>query len=627
MRQRARVLAVLGLILSAPIIAAPASTAKFLSLPGTESGFAIFQTQCTRCHGNPRAAARAPSPATLRQMPPERIYAALTTGSMRIEARQLSDAQKRRVAEFMSGRPLGSAAQGSVKTMQGRCRSNPPLRWRASFPQWNGWGADPHERRFQSADAAGLGPGNVATLTLRWAFGFPAGVSAFAQPSIVFGRVFVGSDIGFLYSLDARTGCSHWSFEAKGSIRTATSIGRVTAKGRRVYAVFFGDSKANVYALDAHTGRLLWRRKMDGNFTARITGAPTLSGNVLYVPVSSAEEFTASAPSYACCTFRGSVVALDTSTGRRLWKTYVIPERPRPTRRDREGTQLWAPAGGSVWDAPTVDALRHTIYFGTGDAETSPASPHSDAVMALDARSGKLLWVHQELANDAWIGGCDGSEPPLACPKPLGPDRDIGNSPILVSLPAGRRLLVNGTKDARVVALDPDRNGAVVWQVRVEPDLCGAALPWGVLFGGAADEQKVYYPLACGRMVALSLASGRLAWSVQLAPPSAGQSYGAAPTVIPGVVFVGGYDGRLLALSTENGRVLWQFATARPFKTVNGVAAKGGSFGSAGPTVAAGMLFVGSGYGVTTGKVGNVLLAFAAARPRQSKSAGPARQR
>lgn len=614
MRYRARVLAVLGLTVSAPIIAAPASTAKFVSLPGSESGFAIFQTRCTRCHGNPHAAARAPSPATLRQMPPERIYAALKTGSMRVEAQQLSDAQKRRVAEFMSGRPLGSAAKGAVSTMRGRCRGNPALRRRAFSAEWNGWGAGLDNARFQSARAAGLGPGNVASLALRWAFGFPTGVSAFAQPSIVFDRLFVGSDIGFLYSLDARTGCSYWSFEAKGSIRTATSVGRVRARGRHLYAVFFGDSKANVYALDARTGHLLWRRKMDRNFTARITGAPTLSGDVLYVPVSSAEEFTASAPSYPCCTFRGSVVALDAGTGRRLWKTYVIGQRPRPTRRNRAGTQLWAPAGGSVWNAPTVDARRDAIYFGTGDAETSPASPHTDAVMALDRRSGRLLWVHQDLANDAWIGGCGGSGQPLACPRPLGPDHDIGNSPILRHLPDGRRLLVYGTKDARVVALDPDRSGAVVWQVQAEPDPCGQSA-WGVIFGGAADERNVYYPLACGRMVALSLASGRLAWSVQLAPPSEGQTYGAAPTVIPGVVFVGGYDGRLLALSTDSGRLLWQYATARPFETVNGVPAKGGSFGSAGPTVAGGMLFVGSGYGVTTGKVGNVLLAFAAARP------------
>lgn len=612
-RQTARVLALLGLAVATcgvavPAVAVRSSTSALLARPGTEIGVAVYETQCTRCHGNP--AVRAPSPATLRQLPAERIYAALTTGSMKVEAARLTDTQKRLVAEYLSGRPIGSAKAGSVRRMRGRCKDNPPLPRPASEPEWNGWGNDAANTRFQSARAAGLGPHRVARLRLRWAFGFPTGASAFAQPSIVSGRVFVGSDIGYLYSLDARTGCAYWSFEAKGSIRTATTVARVRRRGRLVSAVFFGDSKANVYALDARTGRLLWRRKMDRQYTARITGAPTVSRGVVYVPVSSSEEFDASTPTYPCCTFRGSVVALDASTGRRIWKTYVIPERPRPTRRNALGTQLWAPAGGSVWNAPTVDPIRRAIYFGTGDAETIPASSHSDSVMALDLSRGRLLWVHQVTAHDAWLGGCTGKHPPLACPSPLGPDLDIGNSPILATLPDGHRVLVNGTKRAEVFALDPDHGGALVWQVEVEREPAGGR-PGGIFFGGAADGRNVYYPLASGRMVALDLATGRLVWSVRLVPPSTEQTYGAAPTVVPGVVFVGGYDGRLLALSTRDGRILWQFDTARSFKTVNGVSAKGGSFGSAGPTVAGGMLFAGSGYGVTTGKPGNVLLAFA----------------
>jgi polyvinyl alcohol dehydrogenase (cytochrome) len=640
----ARVLVLLGLAVAmcgaaAPAVAAPSSnaarsssarhvstsaaaqrssTARLLARPGTEIGVAVYETQCTRCHGNP--AVRAPSPATLRQLPAERIYAALARGSMKVEAAPLTDTQKRLVAEYLSGRPIGSAKSGSVRRMRDRCKGNPPLPRPASKPEWNGWGNNAANTRFQDARAAGLGPRSVASLRLRWAFGFPTGASAFAQPSIVSGRVFLGSDIGYLYSLDARTGCSYWSFEAKGSIRTATTVARVRRRGRLVSAVFFGDSKSNVYALDARTGRLLWRRRMDSQYTARLTGAPTVSHSVVYVPVSSSEEFDASTPSYPCCTFRGSVIALDAGTGRRIWKTYVIPEKPRPTRRNAEGTQLWAPAGGSVWDAPTVDPIRQAIYFGTGDAETLPASSHSDSVMALDLRRGHLLWVHQVTARDAWLGGCTGAHPPLACPRPLGPDLDIGNSPILATLPDGHRLLVNGTKQGQVFALDPDRGGALVWQVQVERTSAGSR-PGGVFFGGAADRKNVYYPLAGGRMVALDLASGRLVWSVRLVPPSTSQTYGAAPTVIPGVVFVGGYDGRLLALSTQDGRILWQFATARPFVTVNGVAAKGGSFGSAGPTIADGMLFVGSGYGVTTGTPGNVLLAFGLI----PSDAGPAR--
>ncbi|MGH8261632.1 MAG: PQQ-binding-like beta-propeller repeat protein [Steroidobacteraceae bacterium] len=584
---------------------------------GTEVGFAFFETHCTRCHGNPAAAAtRAPEPAAIRQMSPERIYGALTTGVMKTEAQGLTDDQKRRLAEFMSGRPLGSAAEGDVHRMTGRCHRNPPLRAPAAHPEWNGWGAGLDNARFQTGRAAGLDAGSVPRLRLKWAFGFPRGVSAFAQPTIASGRVFVGSDIGFFYSLDARTGCAYWSFEALGSIRTAASLAR---RGGR-YVVFFGDNKANVYALDAQNGALLWRRKVEEHFAARITGAPTVSRGVVYVPVSASEGFSAATPSYPCCTFRGSVVALDAATGRRRWKTYVIPQAPRPTRRNEQETQLWAPAGASIWDAPTIDRLRHVLYVGTGDAETSPASPRSDSVLALDTVDGRVRWFHQSRRGDAWIGGCNVAHPSAACPRPLGPDRDIGNSPILRTLAGGRRVLVFATKDARVVALDPDRGGAVIWRVQALPNPRDTVL--GVLFGGAADARSVYYPMASGRMVALDLATGAIRWSVPLAaesgslggdrgsgPPALG--YTAAPTVIPGVIFVGGVDGRLTALATRDGRELWAFDTVRSYRTVNGVAAHGGSMGSAGPTVAGGMLFVGSGYAVTRGMPGNVLLAFA----------------
>jgi polyvinyl alcohol dehydrogenase (cytochrome) len=603
--------------------ALPPRAGQTSQLPGTEMGFAVFETQCTRCHGNPAAAqSRAPDPAVIRQMSPERIYDALTTGVMKAEALKLTDAQKRRVAEFMSGRPLGSAAQGDVRNMAGRCERNPELAAPHSQPEWNGWGNGLDNAHFQTARAAGLDERNVHRLALKWAFGFPRGVSAFAQPSIASGRVFVGSDIGFFYSLDATSGCAYWSFEALGSVRTAASIASVSGRPGVNYAVYFGDNKANVYALDAHTGGLLWRTKVEEHFAARITGAPTVSAGVVYVPVSASEGFAAATPSYPCCTFRGSVVALDAATGEPLWKSYVIPQTPRPIGRNEQETQLWAPAGASIWDAPTIDRLRRVLYVGTGDAETAPASPRSDSVLALDTSNGHVEWSHQATANDAWIGGCGGAHPPVACPRPLGPDRDIGNSPILRQLPNGRRALVFATKDGRVVALDPDRSGAVLWRVQVVPNPADSMV--GVLFGGAADVRSAYYPLAVGRMVAVDLESGAIRWSVPLieaheqsdpphrgaaAPPS--PSYSAAPTVIPGVVFVGGYDGRLIALAARDGRKLWEFDTARTFRTVNHVPGQGGSMGSAGPTVANGMLFVGSGYAVTRGMPGNVLLAFA----------------
>ncbi len=584
---------------------------------GTESGFAVFQQRCMGCHGNPNVE-RAPSPAAIREMAPEKIYDALTTGVMKGQGASLSEDQRRMVATFMSGRPLGSLQEGDAKLMPNQCASNPQLADPAAGPAWNGWGVDRTNGRFQSAKGAGLNPEQVAHLKLKWAFGYPNGLSAFGQPSVVSGRVFVGTDIGYIYSLDANTGCVYWSYQTKGSVRNAMSVAPVKGLGATKYGVYFGDAHANVYGLDARDGHLLWTTKVDDHFVARITAAPTVFSGRVYVPVSSSEEFTAATLDYPCCTSRGSVVALDANTGERVWKTYVMDE-PKPTRKNSKGVQLYAPAGGSVWNSPTIDLKKNAIYVGTGDAETEPAPKTTDAIMALDLNTGKMLWVYQAQANDAFLGGCNGASKTDNCPSENGPDLDIGNSPILRSLAGGRRLLVAATKDGNVIALDPDKNGAVVWKKNVapvDPNATGAnaffARLGGIVWGGAADERNLYYGLSRGGMVALQMATGEQLWYTSFAKPGTRVNNSAATSAIPGVAFVGGSDGVLHALNTANGKVIWEYETARPFDTVNKVSAKGGAISSIGPTIAGGMLFVGSGYAVTGSNSGNVLLAFSA---------------
>jgi polyvinyl alcohol dehydrogenase (cytochrome) len=408
------------------------------------------------------------------------------------------------------------------------------------------------------------------------------------------GRIFVGSDNGYVYSLSAATGCVYWSFQAKGWVRNAVSVGPIKGHGAARYAVYFGDAKANIYAVDAQNGKLLWTTRPEQHYTARSTGSPTFYEGRLYVPISSWEEFQASTPEYPCCTFRGSVAALDANTGEQIWKTYTIAEEPKPTRKNSKGTQLYAPAGASVWNAPTVDAHRHAIYFGTGDSETEPAEKTSDAVMALDLNTGKVLWVYQSQADDAWLNGCTGATKPENCPNVVGPDWDIGSSPILRTLPGGKRMVVAGTMNAVVFALDPDRNGALLWSSSI------ADKPrTGVVWGGTADERYGYWGLSGGGVAAVQLAIGERTWFV----PAEGARIGnaAAAASIPGVAFIGGTDGKLRALATADGHKLWEVDTEREFETVNKLAAKGGSITAAGPVVAGGMVFVGSGY---------VLLAF-----------------
>ena len=576
---------------------------------GTEAGFGIFQQQCMRCHG--KAGDAAPSAVAIRDLAPEKIFDVLTASGGVHAALKLSEEQKRRVAESASGRLLGSAASGDAKQMPNHCSANPPLADPVAGPAWNGWGADLSNTRFQPARAAGLTTEQVPHLKLKWAFGYPGGLSAFGQPSVVSGRVFVGTDTGFIYSLDAESGCIYWSFQTKAGVRNAMTVAPVKGHGSTKYAVYFGDLKANAYGIDAKTGALLWTTRVDDHLTARITAAPAYHEGRLYVPVSSWEEFSARTLDYPCCTFRGSVVALDANTGQRVWKTFVIPEEPKPTKKNSAGTQLWAPGGASVWNSPTIDTKRHALYVGTGDSETEPAAKTSDAVMALDLGTGKILWTYQAEENDAYLVGCGGPNKSENCPAAQGPDYDIGNSPILKTLSNGKRILIAGTKNGFVFGLNPDRQGELVWKLNVAPE--AKAHVTGIIWGGAADAQNAYFGLVSGGVVAVQLATGEKLWYSPLAEPGQGVWNAAAATAIPGVIFVSGADGMLHALAASNGHVLWEYGTARDFETVNQVPAHGGSIRAPGLTVTGGMLFAGSGYGFgAADAAGNVLLAFSA---------------
>jgi polyvinyl alcohol dehydrogenase (cytochrome) len=613
MRRTLHVAALLA-VASAIYAQAPAQTKgkQQTGSAGTESGWAAFQTRCMSCHGN-AAVPAAPSPEQIRQMTPERIYSSLTTGSMKSQGDALSEDQRRMLATFMSARPLGSLNEGAAASMPNRCPSNPAMSDPAAGPSWNGWGVDTGNTRFQTSRNAGLTPGQVPGLKLKWAFGVPTGLSQYNQPTIVSGRVFLGTDTGYVYSLDAKSGCVYWSFQTKAAVRGALSVGAVKGKGATKYGVFFGDFRTYVYGLDAQTGQQIWSTRADDHFIARITAAPIFHDGKVYVPVSSSEEFQAGNPDYACCTSRGSVVAFDASNGERLWKTYVMDE-PKPVRKNSKGVQLYAPAGGSVWNSPTIDTKLNAIYFGTGDAETEPAAKTSDAVMALDLKTGKELWHYQIQENDAFMGGCGGANKSDNCPKNPGPDLDIGNSPILKTLPDGKRIVLTAGKDGRVFALDPDKKGALLWMTNAAPPpppgATGFARLGGIVWGGAADDRNVYYGLSAGGMSALKLTTGEKVWYTPLAKEGTRVNNAAAVSAIPGVAFVAGSDGMLHALSTTDGKIIWEYNTAREFDTINKVPAKGGAINSIGPTIVNGMLFIGSGYAVSGNNFGNVLLAF-----------------
>jgi polyvinyl alcohol dehydrogenase (cytochrome) len=587
----------------------------------TQDPAALYKTFCGTCHES-AGDSRAPSREILKQMSPEQILSALEKGSMVTVGAERSRAERRALAEYLSGKALGSAPLASIPKSAFCDASARSLPKDLSGASWNGWGVTTANTRFQAGDAAGLAPEAVSRLKLKWAFGFPGASSASSQPVVAGGRVYVSSWEGDVFSLDAKTGCIHWMIEAEAGVRSAISLGQ-DASGNLV--AYFGDLAANAYAVDATSGKVLWKRKVDTYPLARITGSPTLHVGRLYVPVSSREESMAGDPKHVCCRFRGSVAALDAATGTQVWKTFTVSEEARATRKSSAGVQSWGPSGAAVWTAPTIDPKRNVLYIGTGNSYSAPVAPMSDSIVAMDLTSGKILWSRQITPNDTWNGSCPETARDHAnCADQAAPDYDFASSPILVEPRGGARMLIAGQKSGVLFALDPDRDGATLWEQRIGV----GGISGGIMWGSAVDGDRVYAALSDSRRVgrvtdpdsggglaAVDVRSGKLLWKTPHPDCGArrpcGKVQAAAVTAIPGVVFSGSVDGNLRAYSASDGKTIWEFNTAREFKTVNGIQAKGGSISNGGVAVVDGMLFTNSGYSHHSGIIpGNVFLAF-----------------
>ncbi len=567
-----------------------------------DEGAALYAQRCASCHDHPRE--RIPPRESLRYRSPEAVARALTRGAMQHVAGPVGDREAGALAAFLTGREPGMGPAPKPN----RCSGDPaPVVARAS--DWPLIGRDLENTRF--APDPGWRPEDTPRLALAWAFAYPDGASG--PPIVVGGRVFLASGTGEVFSLDAGSGCAWWTHPTDRLVR-GVSFG--SAGGGRS-AVFFGDHRGYVTALDARTGALLWTTRVEDHVLAKITAPPSVHEGRLFVPVSSIEDPLQHAEDYPCCTFRGSVVALDAATGRLLWKRYTIPEEPKPVASSApDGPPRYGPAGAAIWSPLTIDPRRGLVYATTGESYDDGNPEGAHAIVAWDLATGERRWQRQFKPPDE-ARACRAADGGSDCRNLF----EFGTPVVLHTLASGRQILLAGQKSGFVYALDPDAEGAVLWRAR--PAVGGDM--GGIMYGLAVDASTVYAPISDsdarppdrpGGLVALDAATGEMRWRVAGRDPVCSwgtqgcvAAHVAAVTALPGVVFSGAWDGHLRAYAAKDGSLLWDFDTARSFDAVNGVPATGGQV-SGWPQIAVdGSLYVTSGAS-SMDRPGNALLVF-----------------
>jgi polyvinyl alcohol dehydrogenase (cytochrome) len=592
----------------------------------THPGEALYTENCASCHDQPFY--KAPSRLFLSALGPKNILAVLNNGAMREQASALSSGDRLAVAEYLSGRSLADMVEPALPPA---CDADHGFN-AALFPVSRGFGVDLQNTRFQPGETGGITAENVHALEVKWSFAYPNSIQARSEPVYGGGAIYMGSQDGNVWALDAQTGCLRWTFNATAEVRTGMSITPWSVDDDSVDPLlFFGDVIANVYALSAKTGELRWKVRADDHRDATLTGTPSHYEGRVYVPVSSLEVVSAGNSAYECCTFRGALLSLDAATGDQHWKAYTTDKPAQASGTNAKGTIILAPSGAPIWSSPTIDSERRQIYVGTGENYSSPADGNSDAIIAFDLDTGEKIWVSQQTSGDAWNTACflgfpggDNSN----CPEEDGPDYDFGSHPILVSLPAGGDIVVGGQKSGHAVGIDPD-SGATLWRTAVGR----GGIQGGVHFGIAAESDSLYMPIndlnfpgdeqrynwdmpASPGVYSVNAGTGEIIWSapaptdtcegIQFCTPGVSQ----AITAIPGAVIAGHLDGRVRIYSREDGAVLWEQNLLGTYQTVSGEEATGGSFSGGGVLIAHGMMYVNAGYGYNLHIPGNALVVF-----------------
>jgi polyvinyl alcohol dehydrogenase (cytochrome) len=580
------------------------------------NGAEIFKSHCAACHEN--ATSRAPSPILLSIMSPNGIVRTLTDGVMRGQGQSLSAEDKIHVAQSLTKRKIGDATD---RLAPPACSPSDREFAYEKPPAFTGWGITPGNTHHVPDTIAGLTKDNISKLHLKWAVGFSGAIRIRSQPAMGGGSIFVGTQDGILYSLNLETGCARWQFPADSEIRTGIVISSWSKGDRSAKPLLYFTDESNVYAVDAVSGKEVWRRKPDNHPRTLLTAAPVLYKDTLLIGLSSVEELGSSLK-YECCTFRGGVVAYAARSGKELWRSFTV-DAPKIQGKNAAGTNKWAPSGAPVWSAPAIDVDREQFYIGTGDNYSRPSTATSDSIIAMDLKDGKIKWVYQATKDDVWNTGCLWGQREL-CPDPEGPDFDFSAAPVLARTDGGTDIVVAAQKSGYVYAINPD-TGQLIWKTRAGRGGTSGGIEFALasannsVFVGVVDfddGKKNPEPPRPG-LYSLDLLTGKYNWK----RPDSGETCRGRSLCIPGIyaaltitsqmVIAGNTDGWLRIHDAATGELLWHYDMTKTVTTIGGGEASGGSMG--GPTAALpldGKLIVPTGYGMAQYAPGNVILVF-----------------
>jgi polyvinyl alcohol dehydrogenase (cytochrome) len=589
-------------------------------------GKAIYEKSCGACHNNPEST-RAPALASLRMMNRSTVEYAITIGYMRTQAKSLTPVERGQMMDWLAlGQPDNSAWVSKAKCKGGVARIEASAR-----PVASTFGLDNRNTRMATAAQSGIRTQDFANLELAWSVAFPQTPSMRSQPVVAGNTIFVvASDAGRMYALDTASGCAKWAYESPVPLRSSLTYAEISKNKPVIVA---GDATGFVVAVDAVTGKQVWRADVRLHESNRITGAPVVYKGKVFAPLSATEINHAVDETYECCKAQGAVVAISLKDGKKLWVGRTMPEATK-TRLSRVGTQMWGPSGAPIWNTPAIDEKRNLVYVGTGEQNSLPFVDTTDAIVAFDIDTGERKWTFQATARDLWHYACPRGPNCEGADQGITVDHDFGGSVVIAKRPDGRDILISGQKSGAIWALDPDNNGKLVWTNRLSRGGANGGVHWGI----ATDGKRIFapmndnaqptpeLPLSGVALHALDIETGKVLWTkkgegdcssdrkTRYAACATRFGFSPAPLVVDGAVIQGSVDGILRVYDAATGAELWRYDTMRKFDTVNGVPGNGGAIDSSPYVAANGMLFVVSGYARFGEAPGNVLLAF---KPRK----------